>query len=1040
MVIWGLLWGMFLGALLAHGGGDSRTLILGGLMLGALMGWTLQLVVRALVRKEWAALHERDRRVRRAARGAEGEMAAPAVPSVPAAPAASSAAPAAFGATAMPPGAEPHAPAAAADWPAHMPPLPPEPPAPPAPPDFRDSFFDTPPVLAAPLSEPVAPAPEPVQPALSARTQAVHAQRPAVAQRVRAPHGVQEGDGDDWIARAAGWLLGGNAIVRIGLVILFIGLSFLVRYAAQAGLLPLPLRLLAVAATGAALLAVGWRQRLRKPGFGLSLQGAGVAVLYLTVFAAFRLGVMASQMGAFALMVLVCAGGCALALGQNARALAFLAFAGGFATPLLLSTGQGSHVALFGYYTLLGLGIAAIAARRAWRELNWLGAVSTFGIATVWGVLRYTPPEWGTAQPFLLAFMAIYVAVALLYARLRAAQETPPGRAVVDAALVFGVPLAGFALQAGMVRHLEYGAAWSALGFGVAYLVLWGWLASMGEAARWRWHLMATCFMALGVGFVTLAAPLALDARATGLAWALEGAAAFWVGVRQSRWLSRAFGLALQAVAALALLSSLGWPPEGAWPLAHPAFMHVATLALAALLCAWLLRAPLDEGEPPHGSRWERAWKELEAQLGLPLLLYGFALWCLAWHQEWSRVPAAGLPPVFSDGVALQLTVLSGLLSAALALWAAARWRWADAVWPSRLALPALWLALLVLWGMDERALDGLGPVLWPLALALQWLFMWMGEKLAGEFARRDERPGREGHMGRGAAPIRVPALRHPASVWLALLVLGDAMQDALHRLNPPGDWRVALALAACAAVLWALTAWASRPPRQWPLRPHAGAYLWTAARPLAVLTVLQALFVACTAAGNAPPLPYVPLLNPVDASVLAALGSVLLWRRAVLAARPRIEGARQWLTAPLFWAALGGSAFIAANTLWLRVAHHWFGVRWSSQALGGSFVVQAGYSLWWTLLALALMVTAHRRRQRVLWMSGAGLLGLVVLKLFAVDLANSGGGERIFAFIGVGALMLVVGYLAPLPPRKEGQAPASQAAGEGAEEGEGEG
>ena len=38
--------------------------------------------------------------------------------------------------------------------------------------------------------------------------------------------------------------------------------------------------------------------------------------------------------------------------------------------------------------------------------------------------------------------------------------------------------------------------------------------------------------------------------------------------------------------------------------------------------------------------------------------------------------------------------------------------------------------------------------------------FMWMGEKLAGEFARRDERPGREGHAGRGAAPIRVPADR----------------------------------------------------------------------------------------------------------------------------------------------------------------------------------------------------------------------------------------------------------------------------------------
>ncbi len=39
--------------------------------------------------------------------------------------------------------------------------------------------------------------------------------------------------------------------------------------------------------------------------------------------------------------------------------------------------------------------------------------------------------------------MVIYVAVAMLYASLRAAQETPPGSAVLDAALVFGLPLAG---------------------------------------------------------------------------------------------------------------------------------------------------------------------------------------------------------------------------------------------------------------------------------------------------------------------------------------------------------------------------------------------------------------------------------------------------------------------------------------------------------------------------------------------------------------------------------------------------------------------
>jgi uncharacterized membrane protein len=65
-------------------------------------------------------------------------------------------------------------------------------------------------------------------------------------------------------------------------------------------------------------------------------------------------------------------------------------------------------------------------------------------------------------------------------------------------------------------------------------------------------------------------------------------------------------------------------------------------------------------------------------------------------------------------------------------------------------------------------------------------------------------------------------------------------------------------------------------------------------------------------------------------------------------------------------------------------------------------------------------MVLAKRRLQRGLWMAGAALLGLTLLKLFVVDLSNSGGGERIVAFIAVGALMLVVGYFAPIPSAAE--------------------
>ena len=101
------------------------------------------------------------------------------------------------------------------------------------------------------------------------------------------------------------------------------------------------------------------------------------------------------------------------------------------------------------------------------------------------------------------------------------------------------------------------------------------------------------------------------------------------------------------------------------------------------------------------------------------------------------------------------------------------------------------------------------------------------------------------------------------------------------------------------------------------------------------------------------------------------------------------------------------------------RTAFHWGQVPFQADALVGSQLVQAGLSIVWTLIALSLTITGHLRARRDLWMTGAALIGVVVVKLFFVDLGNSGSLERIISFIGVGVLLLVVGYFAPLPPRQ---------------------
>ena len=801
------------------------------------------------------------------------------------------------------------------------------------------------------------------------------------------------------LASARAWLFGGNTVVRLGLVILFVGLSFLIRYAAAAGLFPIELRLAAVALAGAVLLGVGFRTREVRSAFGLALQGAGVAVIYLTLFAAVRLVSGFPVLAAFALMILVCAFGCALALLQRSQALAVTAFAGGFATPLLLSDGSGDIAGLFGYYTILNLAILFIAGRRSWRVLNLLGFFVTFGVAGLVIAEGYTPTDFVATQAFVAASVLIYLAAAVLFAR------ATPGRlgSVVDSTLLFGPALAGFGLEVALVGDRPFGAAFAAVAFAALYLIV-SLLAARRNEGRYR--VLHEAMLAIGVGFATLAVPLALGARWTSAAWALEGAGALWVGVRQQRWLPRLFGLALQAVAALLFLASVG-ANVSAVPLANAAFVGAMLIAASLIASAWWVRHPITGAE----SRLGRAYGAAEVVLARPVFLAGFFFWWLAWAMEAGRVlpPAvAGRAsvPVFVPGVATLLAMLAFVLSAGGWRTVGRRRDWAVATWPSFATLFALVLGFLLSVAEGRSVLFLPDAAIWTGAIGVHLRLLFLNDRDAGERARM------------------LLAATHVGGVWLASAMLADSLWLGVDRMGLWNtSWAGVVFLVSVVAVLIALTLWAARALGRsepaWPLDRHASAYGWVAALPIAALVFGGALVTGLLASGEARPLPYLPLLNPVDLSLGLALVALVLWRRAVLAAEPLPVGAHG-LAGTAAPAAIGALAFVALNTAWLRLAHQWFGVEWGPGALLGDNLVQTGLSILWTLIALSLMLWANRMGRRLPWLVGAGLLALTVAKLLLVDLSSSGGGGRIIAFIGVGALMLVLGYFAPLPPREK--------------------
>lgn len=153
------------------------------------------------------------------------------------------------------------------------------------------------------------------------------------------PRPLGAGGGGAALRRFVGWFTEGNPVVRVGMVVLFFGVSFLVKYAAEHNIVPIELRLAGVSLAAVAVLVTGWKLRERPGAYGLVLQGGAVAVLYLTVFASVKLYHLLPSVFAFALMVVLVALAGVLAVLQDARALALFGAAGGFVTPILLSSG-----------------------------------------------------------------------------------------------------------------------------------------------------------------------------------------------------------------------------------------------------------------------------------------------------------------------------------------------------------------------------------------------------------------------------------------------------------------------------------------------------------------------------------------------------------------------------------------------------------------------------------------------------------------------------------------------------------------------------
>ncbi|OTQ33692.1 hypothetical protein B6D19_02450 [Gilliamella apicola] len=776
------------------------------------------------------------------------------------------------------------------------------------------------------------------------------------------------------------WLIKGNIIAKVAIVILFLGLSYLFKYSIEHDYISPEIRILGALLLGIGLLAAGWKLRFKRQIYALILQGGAIAVLYLTIFAAYKLYELVPALLTFVFLVVICSTTILFAILQRAMSLAIIACVGGYVTPILLSDGSGNHIALFSYYLIISTAILVISITQSWRILNLLGFLFTFVVSLAWGINNFTAEFYIECQIFIFANLVIYgVLVVLLSVRSIYTEEY---QNIIDMLLLFGAPLCGFGLQYAITRQWEFGPAFSSLGFGLfylagAYIILHKW-KSLAKTISLFW-------LTIGVSFITFSIPLALSANWTALLWMFEGTALTWIMLTQKYYRVALFGALITSLGIISAVISLD--DNKITLIMFTSLSGVSSIILFINACFWHY----------YGQK-----TEITRVIKLSYLSISIIVWTL-WILLSTRL--------FLDQTPFEISLILLCATASLWLWYFIGRKINWNIMCNGMLL--LWIALAVSLFMSHSESYYYLSEFWICSLA--WIAAFTScyvylYKISSEKTNNNRLINN--HV----------IFLHISLFWM---LLGWLVRELIHIFDAlPWGYEVIkwslMATIACSIIL--LFYFLIK-------RQYITSFLlvksyWTIGLLPLIGYIVYYLIAGLSMSGQIIYWSYIPIINPLEESAIFSLLMFSVWIKLMpnyvqFDNKTTNSGILNIPLPNLILVSLMTLTFLWGNSVVLRCLSQIFDITWNAYTLWHNNIVQMTASLLWMLSAVILIAIGHRYSLRKIWYSGQLIQITVIIKLIFVDIQETDGLLRAFAFIGVALLMLLIGYLAPIPPKQ---------------------
>jgi len=300
---------------------------------------------------------------------------------------------------------------------------------------------------------------------------------------------------------------------------------------------------------------------------------------------------------AFLLMVIITGFAVLFSLAYNKVELAVVALLGGFASPLMVSTGEGNYVALFTYVTILDVGMMVLSFYKKWPIVNIISYVFTVLLYGTWMTTEFDyekPGMLAGAIIFATDFYIVFFAMNLI----NNIKERKPFKALEFALLLsntFFYYAAGMYILNNPVAIDFRGLFTVALGvfnFGFAY--------GLYKSSRVDKNLV---FLLIGLvlTFISLAAPIQLHGNYITLFWAAETVLLLWLSQKSGIKLMKITSHLLMVLMIISLMMDLQQVYEAGSAQPLNIILNKGYLTSLFVVASFVLTLLLLKKEKPEG-------------------------------------------------------------------------------------------------------------------------------------------------------------------------------------------------------------------------------------------------------------------------------------------------------------------------------------------------------------------------------------------------------------------------------------------------------